>query len=247
MSNKITKDDPRLTAFVLGELDQADAEKIQGAISNSPELASAVEEIRVAVQLLGEAYQTESPMTLLEQQKSELARAVSKESSDNGVGGSSGEFAVTRAGKADTASVDAAKFKRSRLWLPIAIAASLLGLLIGGALYFDQADAPLTASKMDRIAGMSKFSIEEVGERASGGFAKGGLDGNSGAKRYSLHFEAMDSKPADFDSDIRASASSGALAETAGNVEDEVEPESLFEHEKKQKLLESERGMSVFP
>ena len=241
MSNKITKDDPRLTAFVLGELDQADTEQIQGAISNSPELASAVEEIRVAVQLLGEAYQTESPMTLLEQQKSELARAVSKESSDNGVGGSSGEFAVTRAGKADTASVDAAKFKRSRLWLPIAIAASLLGLLVGGALYFDQADAPLTASKMDRIAGMSKSSIEEVGERASGGFAKGGLDGNSGAKRYSLHFEAMDSKPADFDSDIRASASSGALAETAGNVEDEVELESLFEHEKKQKLLESER------
>ena len=82
MSNKIKKDDPRLTAFVLGELDQADTEQIQNAISDSPELAAAVEEIRMAVDLLGTAYQSESPLVLLDQQKSELARVVSEEADD---------------------------------------------------------------------------------------------------------------------------------------------------------------------
>ena len=42
----INNDDPRLTSFVLGELDPAEYELIEQAVLASPELAQAVEGIR---------------------------------------------------------------------------------------------------------------------------------------------------------------------------------------------------------
>ena len=45
----LTKDDPRLTAFVLGELPQEDVEHLQKAIAASPELQATVNEIRATV------------------------------------------------------------------------------------------------------------------------------------------------------------------------------------------------------
>ncbi len=169
MSNTIKKDDPRLTAFVLGELSPTEAEEIRSAISGSAELAAAVEEIRVAVELLGSAYQTEAPMTLHDQQKSELTRIVLQESGDGLVNG--GPAVVSGSAKSDklvAAESDGAVVpRRSRRWLPIALAASLIGLLVGGALYFDGAgNAPGVASRMEQAQQLSKPALEDIKAKA---------------------------------------------------------------------------------
>jgi len=158
MSNTIKKDDPRLTAFVLGELSAAETEQIQNAISNSPELASAVEGIRGVVGLLGEAYQSEPPLSLLDQQKTELAQVVAQES---GAGSKEAEFVA--GGSVGSTSGEVAGSRKSRPWLPLAIAASLLGLLIGGALYFDQAaNQENVAAKMKKVEQLSEPAFEQM-------------------------------------------------------------------------------------
>ena len=160
MSNTIKKDDPRLTAFVLGELSTADSEEIQAAVSNSPELASAVEEIRNVIGLLGEAYQTESPLSLLDHQKSELERVVSQQSEHR-----AGGLQATVAAKPGSSSASA-KSKTSRPWLPIALAASLLGLM-AGSLYFSQVwENPQAASKIEQFEKLDRSAIKEIGARA---------------------------------------------------------------------------------
>jgi Ca-activated chloride channel homolog len=49
---KITPDDPKLTAYALGELDQTERAAIENELEKSPELRRAVEEIRATVLLL---------------------------------------------------------------------------------------------------------------------------------------------------------------------------------------------------
>jgi len=166
MSNKIKKDDPRLTAFVLGELSLLEAEQIQNAISNSPELAGAIEEIRMAVQLLGTAYQSESPMVLLDQQKSELVQVVEEESGDLSASVSGEPDGLVDA-LPDRQDAYLANGRKSRLWLPIILAASLIGLLVGGAFYFDRAEVSSSiASKMEQAKGMSDSELEKIKTKA---------------------------------------------------------------------------------
>lgn len=69
----IKKDDPRLTAFVLGELDASETKQIQAAIESSPELEKAVVEIRATVEMLGEQYALE--LTSVSGKSCELSEA----------------------------------------------------------------------------------------------------------------------------------------------------------------------------
>jgi anti-sigma factor RsiW len=62
----IDQNDPRLTDYVLGELSATEANEIEQAIQNSPELEAAVEEIRSTVGLLGDAYTGGSHWLLLQ-------------------------------------------------------------------------------------------------------------------------------------------------------------------------------------
>ena len=167
MTDKIKKDDPRLTAFVLGELGSAECMEIESAISSSPELASAVDEIRMAVGLLGDVYQSEQPLALLDEQKTELASAASVNvpevlaKVDQGVGSQAGE--VVASSKSSVSSSGKSSTMSGRPWLPIALAASLLGLLVGGVYYFgNPAISESVASKMDQANAMSKSELENV-------------------------------------------------------------------------------------
>ena len=56
--------DPKLTAYVLGELDDADRAAVEKALGSSPELRRAVEEIRRTADLLAEHLQAELAPTL---------------------------------------------------------------------------------------------------------------------------------------------------------------------------------------
>ncbi len=53
----ITPDDPRLTAYALGELtDEAEKKAVEQAIANDPQLAATVDDIRATAELLGNAF-----------------------------------------------------------------------------------------------------------------------------------------------------------------------------------------------
>ena len=73
----IDKNDPRLTAFVLGELDEQERATIEKAISESSELAQAVDEIRQTTTWLSSEFASEEPLGLGADRKEELVSAKS--------------------------------------------------------------------------------------------------------------------------------------------------------------------------
>ena len=109
----IDNDDPRLTSFVLGELAPAEHGLIEQAVLASPELAKTVEGIRQLTEVLDAAYQLEEPLHLTQDQRAELD-AMQK---------------MERCLGEHPAFSD-------RSWSPLALAATLLGLLVAGSFLF---------------------------------------------------------------------------------------------------------------
>ena len=149
----IDKNDSRLTDFVLGELSESDTVEIQNAIADSPELATAVDEIRQMVGLLGDAYQAEEPLRLLDDQKAALAQAGTE------LGG------IT---ELNSKSEPKDRAKTARTWLPIVLAASLLGVLVGGAVYLSNPPVnEQVAKRMNRFEGMDRDELEQVKDKTA--------------------------------------------------------------------------------
>ena len=137
--------DPRLTAYVLGELAPTEAAEIEAALQSSPELRTAVADIRRATEAISNVFMTEPPLNLTPKQKSELlteAEAVTNfdvhSTAANVTPAVTGEF--YRPTSTSSAS-----------WLKIAIAAGLAGVMLSGAYYFSTTDRPTIASS-DRPA-----------------------------------------------------------------------------------------------
>ena len=137
--------DPRLTAYVLGELAPTEAAEIEAALQSSPELRTAVADIRRATEAISNVFMTEPPLNLTPKQKSELlteAEAVTNfdvhSTAANVTPAVTGEF--YRPTSTSSAS-----------WLKIAIAAGLAGAMLGGAYYFSTIGRPTIASS-DRPA-----------------------------------------------------------------------------------------------
>jgi len=127
----IDTNDPRLTAYVLGELAPDDVAQIETALKSSPELRAAVADIRQATETLAKVFLTEPPLQLTPEQKSKLL--VEAESATNT------DVHLVRAAANTTPTVAGDYYRPSSAsptrWLPIAIAAGLASLLIGGAFY----------------------------------------------------------------------------------------------------------------
>ena len=126
----INNDDPRLTSFVLGELDPAEHELIEQAVLASPELAQAVEGIRQLTEMLDVAYELEEPLHLTDGQRAELDEMQ----------------------KTDHRLVEQASFS-GRSWSPLALAATLLGLLVAGAFLFSDPQESRVASRPAKSTG----------------------------------------------------------------------------------------------
>ena len=71
----IDRNDPRLTAYVLNELDQAEKSAVEAALQESEELRNEVEEIRQACGLLGESLHHESGVGLKPEQIEQIEKA----------------------------------------------------------------------------------------------------------------------------------------------------------------------------
>ncbi|MDB6025005.1 MAG: uncharacterized protein JWM68_1228 [Verrucomicrobiales bacterium] len=70
---KFSPDDPKLTAYVLGELDKTEAAAIEQELKNSAELRQAVDEIRATAEFLKTEFATEEKLSLSAQQKQTIA------------------------------------------------------------------------------------------------------------------------------------------------------------------------------
>ena len=71
----IDKNDPKLTEFVLGELDSVESAEIAMQVEETPELKDAVEQIRQTIGLVEESYQSEPELSLNDEQKVELGQS----------------------------------------------------------------------------------------------------------------------------------------------------------------------------
>ena len=168
----IENDDPRLTVFLLGELGELESAQIQEAITNSPDLEIAVSEIRQMIGLLGVAYASESPWALLDEQKTELARAEIDSNVD------------LRPRESVVLGSDQSATRSSRPWLRIVLAASLLGLLVGGGWYLkDIVLEDGLVAKVDRAETMSSAELRRI--KAETELAVGGVqvDGFANQRR----------------------------------------------------------------
>lgn len=137
----MNNDDPRLTSFVLGELDPAEHEVIEQAVLASPELAQAVEGIRQLTDVLDSAYQLEAPLRLTEGQRAELDEMQNREH----------RLDEHRLGEQHAFS--------GRSWLPLALAASLLGLLVAGAFLFSNPQENRVASLPAKSTGQEMMEL----------------------------------------------------------------------------------------
>ena len=109
-------DDPRVTAYVLGELSADEVQQFEQAMQQSPELTTAVSEFRSTIQSLESAFGDEPPMSLSDQQKSEIDSAV-----------------VSKNELASNSSITQQAVARP--WLRWIMAAAIGGILIGGGFF----------------------------------------------------------------------------------------------------------------
>ena len=151
----IDNDDPRLTAYAMGELAPADVAQIEAALKLSPELRAVVADIRQASESISNVFLSEPLLQLTPEQKSQLLNAAESASnfdvqSANGQSNSGAQSANQTA--ANVLPTVASEYDRpfsasSVHWLKLAIAAGLASVLIGGAYYFSRADRrPIAAA-----------------------------------------------------------------------------------------------------
>ncbi len=72
----ILPDDPKLTAFALGELDSAETAQIAAELERNPELRNAVNEIRETTELLKKEFANESPLVFSKKEKEAIVAQV---------------------------------------------------------------------------------------------------------------------------------------------------------------------------
>ena len=126
----IDNTDPRLTAYVLGELAPAEVAQIEAALKSSPELQTVVADIRQASETISNVFLAEPPLQLTPEQKSQL---LSEAKSASNFDVHSNNVTPSVANKHEPSS------SASRAhWLKIAIVAGLTSVLIGGAYFFSR-------------------------------------------------------------------------------------------------------------
>jgi hypothetical protein len=147
----IDKNDPRLTAYVLGDLEKSEIAAIDAALESSAELRSYVAEIRQTTEALAGIFQAEPEILLDEKRKSKVLTAVATHRSTG----------TDRDGMVDMTNSDvhsqlssnqandSLSSYRSRRWLPIAVAAGLMIVLVGGGFYLSQGTSQLATQFAD--------------------------------------------------------------------------------------------------
>ena len=118
------KNDPRLTAYVMGELSADDAQKVEQSLAESPELAVVVDEIRSTIGALESAFAGEPSLGLSAEQKLAIETAA-----NSGDSTSEEDSLVVRRSKEDLSATV------SRPWGRWFLVAAIGTVLIGGSVF----------------------------------------------------------------------------------------------------------------
>ena len=122
----IDKNDPKLTAYAMGELSADEAREFEQLMADSPELTTAVAEIRATILSLESAFADEPPLELALSEQQRLAIESAAQSGGKEI--DEEVASVARAAK-DTAATSARPWGR---WL---LAAAIGTVLIGGGVF----------------------------------------------------------------------------------------------------------------
>ena len=155
-------DDPRLTAYALGELDDDDRAQVEALIADDPEAVRQVADVLATARLLSEHLRAETSAT-------------------------PGLDPEQRQAIEDRLETTIVEKPRRRRWIPYAVAASLVGLAatliwpsflakerVQVALGLAQAEAPVAASKIiGRSEPSARFSVKTRPAPAGASFAEG--------------------------------------------------------------------------
>ena len=163
----IKKDDPRLTAFVLGELDASETKQIQAAIESSPELEKAVVEIRATVEMLGEQYALE--LTSVSGKSCELSEAqraaILSAGTDSDFDSDSDLVLDGRSGGASSIAAGAnglnPQGQGRAVWLRWAVAAGI-GAVLASLAFYAGNNAGKGASNPEGVAVAEPLSPEQI-------------------------------------------------------------------------------------
>ena len=131
----IDRNDPRLTDFVLGELDAEQHSAIESQLGRDPELANAVNELRQTLDLIRIVYQSEPELTLDDDRSSELKGVESNRQSINRDDQNERE----RIGLNLKTDIEAVSNSKNHRWSSFGLAAlavCLSGLIIGGSIWY---------------------------------------------------------------------------------------------------------------
>ena len=136
----IDKNDPRLTDFLLGELDAQQRDEIQLQIDQDPEFARAVDEFKQTIELIGRSYESEPALGLSSEQLNELRAATGSGSplAEAGENGDSSKSVTQRDRTAGSSSAGERTSTKSMWWL---LAASVMALVVGGSLWWNNGPA----------------------------------------------------------------------------------------------------------
>ena len=151
----IDKFDPKLTDFVLGELDASEVREVEKAISENPELGKAIEEIRATINGLESAFASESILTLADDQKAALEAAVNAGTAES----------PTTPAKSSVTLNPERRFYRERLFYWTTGIAAALALMMIPLGMFQQIEAFRPNVNVAELSESTKESVENV-ERA---------------------------------------------------------------------------------
>ncbi len=215
-----TPEDPRLTAFVLGEIDDSDRAAIEQLLETSPEAQAVVKEIEETIGVLKEGLASEPTPELTAEQRAAVEEQLT--------GGSDGAVALAKSTESTT------KRPRSGMFLGSFLSVAALGVL--AALVLPAMQSARHNAKMagDEIAATTARGPAALNS-VSGVFAESEESAEFDDRLESLDVAVLTARlnPADDElstSQAYAELSSGQLEADAGRVLSDLAPESQPAH-----------------
>lgn len=200
----IKKNDPRLTGYVLGELDATEMAEVSAAVDASGELQQVVAEISQATLLLDDVFQAEPALCLNDGQRQTLLQAIE----DTAAAPAYAPVKTLSASSGWLANVGVMPLR-----FMIASAAAVLCLIVGGSLYFGSGAGVLNP-RVARHESTSDASVKE--EFARDSEIDSERDQSDQANRARLDADSMadsmeKSAPSNSGASLPAPASAGSL------------------------------------
>jgi Ca-activated chloride channel family protein len=177
----MTPNDPRLTAYALGELDDSERTEVEVALTQSPALAAEVDSIRAAAATLEAAFHAEPVLALSDEQRSTIDPSRVRQGDVGTKGRWDEEFMLSERGAEATRSPRPSFLRR--YWIPTTVAASVTLAVAVGYLMLPELSSDRVPSKRLVHLRSADLNMPPDGTDASG---SGGSSAPKDETAYSM-------------------------------------------------------------